>query len=319
MQLILDRPLFRHNTEEQMIHQIQQFQRHLARFKGELARLRAKGQSIDEYQPKWTYLKLLKRVYQFSPEMYQVVTNLLHLNPKKRRNWLNHTMFDQYRRTPHPPQATSATPTTIGRYRLSIQHLDIDLVKFRAPPAQRPKTESLYLTAANPTDTDMYDDYDDTYATMVRQTMAKTDWSSFDPVPDNHLDLVIQTMRAYTKLMTHLQSPTARKLSYLFGWGWGWGWGWGETPHSPPLPIAPLYPVPHSPPLPSTPHSPPLPSTPIAPLYPVAPIAPLYPVHSVTPLLPVPPVPPLSSIWTCWSKLSWHIWHLTRSLTPTVN
>ena len=85
-QLIIGEPLFNENKESLMMEKITQFDKFKKRFAQEVSKLKNKGLTINDYSPHWPYLKKLKILYKFSPEIFHILMNLLEINPKKRKD-----------------------------------------------------------------------------------------------------------------------------------------------------------------------------------------------------------------------------------------
>lgn len=85
VQLIVGQPLFKNYHIDDMLNEIDKFDKAQKRFKNELKIIKNSKQTINDYQPKWPYLKLLKQLYEFSSDIYLILMNLLQINPKYRR------------------------------------------------------------------------------------------------------------------------------------------------------------------------------------------------------------------------------------------
>ena len=85
-ELIIGEPLFNGDKEAIMMEKITQFDKFKKRFIDEISKLENKGQTINDYCPYWPHLKKLKILYEFSPKIFNILINLLEINPKKRKD-----------------------------------------------------------------------------------------------------------------------------------------------------------------------------------------------------------------------------------------
>lgn len=138
--IILETPLFTENTEIKMIDKIQQFEKYKNRFKEEINELFKSGKTIHNYYPNWKYLKDLKKIYIFSPQIYDILICLLQINPNKRKSpkiLLKYDLFNDcdILSTTHKKSLTEypieSFSYKIGQYRIQIPDLNIDQIKYK--------------------------------------------------------------------------------------------------------------------------------------------------------------------------------------------
>src|SRR5205823_4664936 len=142
-QLILGHPLFKESKEDTMLDKIRQFENFCERFKKDLNQLTKAGKTINDYHPYWQYLKDLKQLYCFSVDLYEVLMNLLEVNPKKRnapmrllksKLWSGQTRHESFYSSLSERQLITSKAEGLTRYVYHFSSLSLEQTKYKSLP-----------------------------------------------------------------------------------------------------------------------------------------------------------------------------------------
>lgn len=214
-QLILGQPLFEENNESQMLLKIQQFDTFKLRFSTEIKELEKNNKSIDDYNPKWPFLKKLKIIYQFSKIMFYTIIDLLEINPKKRKdalyllnkyNYYNSSgkkVTDRYK----SPKEDQLIDTDVSTYRLIIPSLKIDQIKYKTHSQQITElNDNLYKQYNGPIKNELINYSTESDSACVDSHIIQL-LSSLPYIIDQHLDILVESINLYTQLIYQLKKP----------------------------------------------------------------------------------------------------------------
>lgn len=241
-QIILEKPLFCEQNNGQMLAVIKGFdEKFKKRFTEELSELKKHGKKISDYNPMWPMLKDLKKIYCFSPEIYEILMLLLTVNPKKRPSAM--FLLKKYYSETFTKEGILYVPGSdrrlidprlqdIKRYHIMAGDLEMDQIKYKPKyrcwhdnniNAQGISIHKLYnsSTIDNKEATVTY--FRDISTMSVHEITNKYLYTLVEKTlnaPDIQFDILVQSMYLFERVLVHLSEQQnwtmAKKIQLLF-------------------------------------------------------------------------------------------------------